>query len=48
MGQTIEDRHGKPIRVDADILGKKFTRPIPGPLTGLTPGPNAVQWKIER
>jgi len=44
VGQTIEDRHGKPISVDTDINGKKFSRPIPGPLANLKQGPNTIVW----
>jgi len=44
VGQTIEDRHGKPISVDTDINGKKFSRPIPGPLADLKQGPNTIVW----
>ncbi|MHC4400631.1 MAG: right-handed parallel beta-helix repeat-containing protein [Planctomycetota bacterium] len=42
--QTIEDRHGKPIRVDTDLNGKKRTRPIAGPLADLKQGENTVGW----
>jgi Right handed beta helix region len=44
VGQTIEDRSGRPIAVDRDINGKKFSPPIAGPLAHLKPGRNAVHW----
>jgi hypothetical protein len=44
VGQTIEDRHGKPIRVDTDFYGNKRARPIPGPLAELKAGENVVEW----
>ncbi|RPJ32948.1 MAG: hypothetical protein EHM35_10995 [Planctomycetaceae bacterium] len=47
VGQTIEDRYGRPIAVDRDISGKEFTRPIAGPLADLMPGWNAILWPGE-
>jgi hypothetical protein len=47
VGQTIEDRNGRPIRVDTDILGKERARPIAGPLADLKPGENTVKWSAE-
>ena len=44
VGQTIEDRFGKPIAVNADINGKVYARPIAGPLADLTKGLNAITW----
>jgi hypothetical protein len=44
-GQTIEDAKGDPIAVDRDILGREFTRPVPGPLAGLKPGRNSISWE---
>jgi len=44
VGQTIEDRYGKPIRVDADINGKRYTPPIAGPLADLQKGLNTIVW----
>ncbi len=44
VGQTIEDRSGHPITVDADINGKLFSRPIAGPLADLQKGPNTIVW----
>jgi len=43
-GQTIEDRDGKPIRVDTDLNGRKYTHPIPGPLSDLKQGLNTIVW----
>ena len=48
VGQTIEDRHGDPIKVDADFNGNKFPRPIPGPLAELKQGLNKIVWIFER
>jgi len=44
VGQTIEDRYGHPITVDTDINGKKFSKPIPGPLANLKQGQNTITW----
>ena len=43
-GQSIEDRHGNPITVDRDINGRKFVKPVPGPLADLKPGLNTISW----
>ncbi len=48
VGQTIEDRHGNPIKVDTDFNGKKYERPIAGPLADLEPGLNTVAWIFEK
>jgi alpha-N-arabinofuranosidase len=48
VGQTIEDRHGNPIKVDTDIKGKKLTQPIAGPLTDLKQGLNTIVWPIKK
>ena len=45
VGQTIEDRYGNPLKVDTDILGRKFTRPIAGPLAEIKPGMNTITWR---
>jgi parallel beta-helix repeat protein len=42
--QTIEDRFGNPIRIDADLLGTKRTRPVAGPLATLEPGVHIIRW----
>ncbi len=48
VGQTIENRHGEPIRVDIDIYGKKRARPLVGPLAELKPGANTVTWSANK
>jgi len=45
VGQTIEDRYGKPLKVDTDFIGKKRTGPIPGPLATMAAGPVTIEWK---
>jgi alpha-N-arabinofuranosidase len=47
VGQTIEDRGGNPITVNTDINGKRFSRPIPGPLADLQRGENVIVWKMK-
>ena len=47
VGQTIEDRYGTPIKVNTDINGKKYARPIAGPLADLKKGLNAIAWRIK-
>jgi len=46
VGQTIEDRHGKPIEVDADIRGSRFAPPVAGPLADLQKGLNTIVWPL--
>jgi len=48
VGQTLEDREGRPLRVDRDFRGEEFTRPVPGPLSDLKAGPNVVAWPAEK
>jgi hypothetical protein len=48
VGQTIEDRDGKPIKVDTDINGRKLTQPIAGPLTDLKQELNTIIWPIKK
>lgn len=48
VGQSIEDRDGRPIRVTTDILEKNRARPAAGPLADLKPGENVVQWSARR
>jgi hypothetical protein len=48
VGQTLEDRHGKPIRVTRDLTGNAFRHPVPGPLAALKAGPNAVTWTYKK
>ena len=47
IGQTIEDRYGKPITVDTDLTGAKRTQAIPGPLAELKPGRNRIVWAMK-
>ncbi|MCJ7673628.1 MAG: right-handed parallel beta-helix repeat-containing protein [Sedimentisphaerales bacterium] len=47
VGQTIEDRYGNPIEVNADINEKKHTQPIAGPLADLKKGINTIVWQIK-
>ncbi len=44
VGQTIEDRSGNRITVDTDINGKKFDKPLPGPLADLKQVQNSIAW----
>ena len=44
VGQTIEDRSGKSIRVNTDINGKKLAKPIAGPLANIQQGKNTFEW----
>lgn len=46
VGQTIEDRHGNPIKVDSDIHGKQYASPIAGPLADLQKGLNTIVWPL--
>jgi len=48
VGQTIEDRDGNPITIDTDIGGKRFVRPIPGPVADLQKGKNAITWSMRK
>jgi len=48
VGQTIEDRYGHPIKVDTDFNGRKYSRPIAGPLANLKQGLNMIVWPIEQ
>jgi hypothetical protein len=48
VGQRIEDRYGNPIKVDADINGKPYARPIAGPLADLQKGPNTIVWAVRQ
>ncbi len=47
VGQTIEDRFGNAITVNADLNGKRFSRPIAGPISDLKPGTNTIAWPPE-
>ncbi len=46
VGQTLEDRDGKPLAVDTDINGKRYAPPVPGPLADLKSGLNTVVWTL--
>jgi hypothetical protein len=46
-GQTIEDRYGDPISVDADIHGAEYSQRVPGPLATLQSGKNVVTWRVD-
>ncbi len=48
VGQTIEDAAGRPIRVDADLLGQPRAAPGVGPLANLAPGENTLHWSVKR
>ena len=48
VGQTIEDRHGKAIKVDTDINGRKRTQATVGPLVDLKRGRNSIVWSMEQ
>ena len=48
VGQTIEDRFANPIKVDADFNGKKYARPVAGPLADLKQGLNTIVRTIEK
>ncbi|MHB8902068.1 MAG: right-handed parallel beta-helix repeat-containing protein [Thermoguttaceae bacterium] len=47
VGQTIEDRLGKPIAIGRDIGGEEFLRPVAGPLVGLKAGENRITWTLK-
>lgn len=46
VGQTIEDRHGKPLAVNTDINGKEYAPSIPGPRADLKSGLNTIVWSL--
>jgi len=46
VGQTIEDRHGRPIKVTADCNAAKRASPVAGPLANLKQGTNDISWSI--
>ena len=48
VGQTIEDRHGNPIKVNTDFNGGRYSRPIPGPMADLRQGVNKTVWTFEK
>ena len=48
VGQTIEDRHGKAIKVDTDINRRIRTQATLGPLADLKRGPNSIVWSMKQ
>ncbi len=44
VGQSIEDRDGRGIRVDRDIFAAQRRQPVPGPLAELKPGVNVIEF----
>lgn len=48
VGQTIEDRSGKPVEVNVDFNGRLFAQPTAGPLADLRQGRNTVVWPTAR
>ncbi len=48
VGQTIEDRYGNPVKVNSDINGTEFTRPVVGPLADGKNGLNTIIWRLKR
>ncbi len=48
VGQTLEDRYGKPITVNTDFNGTRYTRPVAGPLATVKQGENTVTWELHR
>jgi len=46
-GKPLRTVTATPIKVNADINGKKYTRPIAGPLADLKKGPNTIVWPIK-
>lgn len=46
VGQTIEDRYGNPIKVDADIHGRQYAPPMAGPLADPVKGLNTITWPL--
>lgn len=47
-GQSIEDFQGEPIAIDTDFNGKKFSRPVVGPLSNLNDKQNTIQWTYSK
>lgn len=48
VGQTIEDRHGTPIRVDSDLRRVQRASPVAGPLADPNQGRNAISWAMNK
>jgi hypothetical protein len=47
VGQSIEDRDGRPITIDRDISGAKRTRTVAGPLADAVAGRNTIEWLLK-
>jgi alpha-N-arabinofuranosidase len=47
VGQSIEDRAGRPITVDMDINGAKRTVPVVGPLADAPNRQNWIEWVLK-
>jgi len=48
VGQTIEDRHGKAIKVNTDFNGRRYEQPLTGPLADLKQGKNKIVWEFKK
>jgi len=48
VGQSIEDRYGRPIKVDTDINSRKYSREVAGPLADLKRGLNTIAWSCKQ
>ena len=48
VGQTIEDRHGKAIKVNTDLNGLRYEQPLTGPLADLKQGKNKIVWEFKK
>lgn len=48
VGQSIEDRDGRPITVDRDVNGAKRTTTVPGPLAEAVAGSKVIEWVLRR
>ena len=48
VGQTIEDRYGKPVEVNSDIEGNRYAPPLAGPLANIRRGRNTITWSVSQ
>jgi hypothetical protein len=46
LGQGLEDRSGRPVRVEIDYRGDKRESPKPGPLANPSTDSNVIVWKL--